>query len=116
VYVSSFPTVGERWRISANGGEDPQWRRDGRELYYVSGDHTLTAVTVAAGKTFAFRESRPLFRVSPDPADVSELGALYAAAPDGQRFIVPERGAAQSPVGVDEMLLTVTMNWNPRAR
>ena len=116
VYVSSFPTLGERWRISANGGEDPQWRPDGRELYYVSGDHTLTAVPVRADKTFAFGEPRSLFRVTPDPADVAGLGPLYAPAPNGERFIVTDRGAAQSPVGVDEMLLTVTMNWNPRAR
>ena len=44
VYVTSFPVPGEHLRISRNGGSDPQWRDDGRELYYVSTDQTFIAV------------------------------------------------------------------------
>ncbi len=37
VYVTPFPTSGERWKVSTNGGERPTWRRDGRELFYRKG-------------------------------------------------------------------------------
>jgi Tol biopolymer transport system component len=117
IYVTSFPKPTGRQRISTNGGEDPLWRQDGRELYYISGDNTLTAVPVSARATFEFGQAQPLFRVPPDSADAAGWGPIYAPAPDGQRFIVTEAiGAARSPVGVDEMLLSVTMNWKPGVR
>ena len=113
VYVTSFPTPSTRWRISTSGGIDPQWRQDGRELYYVAGHNTLMAVPVRTDESFEFGKTQPLFSILPDTADLGGLGAIYAPAPDGQRFVVTESQSAQSPVGVDEMLLTVTMNWNP---
>jgi Tol biopolymer transport system component len=113
VYVTSFPVPSTRWRISTNGGVDPQWRQDGRELYYVAGHNTLMAVPVRTGASFEFGRTQPLFPILPDTADLGGLGAIYAPAPDGQRFVVTESRSAQSPVGVEEMLLTVTMNWSP---
>jgi Tol biopolymer transport system component len=46
VYVRTVPDSGRRWRISTDGGRTPAWRRDGGEIYYISGDEHLTAVTV----------------------------------------------------------------------
>ena len=46
VYVQSFPEHGGKWQISNGGGEQPLWRRDGRELFYLSGDRKLMAVEV----------------------------------------------------------------------
>jgi eukaryotic-like serine/threonine-protein kinase len=115
VYVTSFPVPSTRWRISTSGGVDPQWRQDGRELYYVAGHNTLMAVPVRSGASFEFGRTQPLFPVLPDTADLGGLGAIYAPSPDGQRFVVTESRSAQSAVGVDEMLLTVTMNWSPSA-
>ena len=40
VYLTSFPEPGERIRVSAKAGLVPRWRRDGRELYYVSADNS----------------------------------------------------------------------------
>lgn len=36
VYVQPFPTTGAKWQVSSMGGSDPQWRGDGRELFYVA--------------------------------------------------------------------------------
>lgn len=103
VYVTTFPTPGGRWRISTSGGLDPQWRGDGRELYYLATDHTLMAVTVADGRTFEAQIPEPLFRMSPDPLSL-EFGSVYAPAPDGQRFLVAEIH------GDDKPQLVVTLN------
>src|SRR5262249_16135049 len=35
VYVASFPDPVRRVRVSAEGGSQPRWSRDGKELFYV---------------------------------------------------------------------------------
>ena len=49
VYVQPFPPTGAKWQISTSGGSDPQWRRDGRELFYITLDGKLTAAQVTGG-------------------------------------------------------------------
>jgi serine/threonine protein kinase/Tol biopolymer transport system component len=104
VYVTTFPTPGERWRVSIGGGQDPQWRRDGKELYYVAEDHTLTAVPVTAQDTFQAGTPDLLFRPAFDPQSVT-FGSVYASAPDGQRFLIIEHMRKDDPV------LVVTTHW-----
>jgi Tol biopolymer transport system component len=48
VYVQPFPPTGGKWQVSTGGGGQPKWRRDGKELFYVSIDRTLMAVEVEA--------------------------------------------------------------------
>jgi hypothetical protein len=120
VYVSAFPTPAPtaRWRVSTTGGLYPHWGQNGREpeLYFVAGDNTLTAVPVTTGTTFELGTPQPLFRVWPD-VDGGGFGSVYAPAPDGQRFIVTETlGTEESSTAADELLLTVTTNWNPGSR
>ena len=45
VFVVPFPPTGERWQISTSGGVQPEWRGDGRELFYLDPAGTLMAVT-----------------------------------------------------------------------
>jgi eukaryotic-like serine/threonine-protein kinase len=52
VYVQPFPSDGQKWTVSVGGGQEPSWRRDGRELYYLSPDGTLMAVGVQTGRGF----------------------------------------------------------------
>ncbi|MCA1660594.1 MAG: hypothetical protein LC642_08695, partial [Verrucomicrobiaceae bacterium] len=52
VYVQTFPASGGRWRVSTDGGRQPRWRRDGRELFYITADGKLMAVDVKLGATF----------------------------------------------------------------
>ena len=108
VYVTTFPEATERWRVSTTSGEDPQWRSDGRELFYIEAGHTLTAVPVLPGHVFATGPARPLFRAS-FPARGMAFGPSYAAAADGQRFVVLEADRDK------EDLLRVTTNWRPDA-
>src|SRR5204862_49735 len=53
VYVQSFPASGGKWQISTGGGDQPQWRRDGGELFYMAPDKKLMAVPIAPGNEFA---------------------------------------------------------------
>jgi hypothetical protein len=53
---------GAEWTISNGGGTEPQWRRDGKELFYFSGEVTLVAVEGnTVGGTFKADISKPLF-------------------------------------------------------
>ena len=49
IYVRAFPDSDRKWLISNEGGTMPVWRADGRELFYVSLDGKMTAVSVTPG-------------------------------------------------------------------
>ena len=86
IYVESFPVSGNRRKISANGGSQPRWRRDGQELFYVGPDGTLMAVSVTSSGTFEAAAPRPLFKTR--ITDTGTNGMNYAVTSDGQRFLV----------------------------
>ncbi|HEY3203267.1 MAG TPA: protein kinase [Thermoanaerobaculia bacterium] len=88
VYVQAFPGPGGKWRVSTAGGGNPAWRRDGRELFYLSLDNKLMALPVTPGGTFHAGSPVPLFPVHPKDFhnDVSS---------DGRRFMVNSLPADQ---------------------
>jgi eukaryotic-like serine/threonine-protein kinase len=88
IYVTRFPEPGERRRVSTAGGLWPRWRRDGKELVYLTPDSSLTAATVnGQGATFEVGSVRTLFPVRPRP--MVTLGDYpYDVSADGQRFLV----------------------------
>jgi serine/threonine protein kinase/Tol biopolymer transport system component len=102
VYVETVPRSDRKWSVSTNGGYEPRWRADGREIYYLSEDRKLMAVTVGAGPSFGIPQ--PLFH-SRVPAGVMALRTHYVPSRDGQRFLVNvAHDAAASPI-------TVVLNW-----
>jgi Tol biopolymer transport system component len=109
VYVTSFPTAGNRWRVSSNGGSFPRWSRDGKELFYRTLDGTLMVTPVRTdAHGLQFGTSASLFRV-PEPLGI--FAYPYDVAPDGKRIlaIVP------SKVGGDSPSLTVLVNWDAKS-
>ena len=85
VYVQSFPETHDKVRISTAGGRNPEWGPDGRELFYVSLDGKLMAVTVKLGlRSVEPSLPRELFAL---PNGLTGLGPFEVAA-DGQRFLV----------------------------
>jgi serine/threonine-protein kinase len=93
VYVTPFPGPGARHQISTDGGTEPLWSRDGRELFFQNGTK-LMAVTVAPGAAFA--ASAP--RVVHEGRFFKTINGntSWSLTPDGQRFlriqnVVPER-------------------------
>ncbi len=61
VYVDSFPPTGRKTPVSRGGGAEPQWRFDGRELFYVSADRRLMVVPTKMTPTFEAGRPEPLF-------------------------------------------------------
>jgi serine/threonine protein kinase/Tol biopolymer transport system component len=102
VYVRSFPEPREKHRISTGGGAFPQWAAGGRELFYVSRDVKLMAVTLnPAGASLEVSLPRELFGLRATVAGPNP----YEATPDGQRFLISDVAVSPEP-------LTVIVNWS----
>ncbi len=102
VYAATFPQSDARWQVSQNGGVEPRWSRDGRELLFFDRDNHLNAVEVRPdAATFEPGASRTLFQLH---------GAggswRYDTAPDGSRFLVSVPVEEEASRGI--VLIT---NW-----
>jgi hypothetical protein len=106
VYVQSFPTPGNKVLISANGGDQPAWRRDGKELYYLAPDHKLMAVAVKPGATFDGGEPQVPFQTRAPATNLLSIRNHYAPAADGLKFLVRTMPEGQSTVP-----LVMVLNW-----
>ena len=101
--------VRARKRPSINGGEEPVWSRDGRELFYRNEEQVL-AVTVGTGEPFSALAPETLFE-SPYVLDISGGGGgvpNYDIAPDG-RFLMVKLVDADG--GQEAADITVVLNW-----
>jgi serine/threonine-protein kinase len=95
VYVRPADGGAGKWQISRDGGSEPVWSHDGRELFY-RGAQSMIAVSVATSPSFVAREGRPLFRDvsysrSPDHS-------TYDVHPSGGWFVMTRNGSVQPHV------------------
>ena len=90
VYVQSFPVSGAKFQISAGGGMEPQWRKDGTELFYIADDRTLMAVPVklASSASEPLQVGQPKRLLSVPMLDTFIVGRSYEVSNDGQRFLM----------------------------
>ena len=105
IYVQGFPERRGKSLVSTEGGTSPEWRADGKELYWVGPDDTLMAASVElqAARVRVLR-TEALFRL---PA--SDGPAPYQPSRDGRRFLVYEpEGALQGRP------MVVVENWAAR--
>jgi hypothetical protein len=59
--VRTFPNPSGKWQVSKNGGRLPRWRRDGKELFYVSTkQQQIMSVSVSTGQTFQSSDPKEL--------------------------------------------------------
>jgi Tol biopolymer transport system component len=106
VYVQSFPVSGGKWQVSTTGGDQPQWRRDGRELFYMAPDKNLMAVTVTPGDSFEAGAPVSLFTTRIPTTSLTDDRNNFVPSADGQRFLVinlVEEGNTQP--------ITLVLNW-----
>lgn len=111
VYVQSFPTSGSKWPISINGGSQPHWRADGRELFFFSPDRKLMVVDVKSDSPDKFEVGvpKPLFefRIGGGGIDLGFPGSgYYTVSRDGKRFLV--NASSEVP---EEQQISVVLNW-----
>ncbi len=102
VYLRQFEGPDRRWTISTEGGTQPLWNPNGREIFYRSGDKMM-AVEVATTPDIKLSSPRALFEQRYAFGSGITI-ANYDVAADGQRFIMvrDEPGAAR---------LNVVLNW-----
>ena len=104
VFVRGVPrevnpsAVDAKRQISAGGGVQPVWSRDGKEIFYLTEDRTVVSVPVeTTGGVFRTGAPRPLFKISEDSS--------FDVTSDGQRFLVGRNVADRDPP------VSVIVNW-----
>ena len=106
VYVSPFPNGSSKWQVSRGGGE-PRWRRDGKELFYLSAEGKMMAVPVRLGSSFEAGPPVPLFQTHiRQPISAQDVFS-YDVTADGQRFLVNTK--VDTPKAAP---LSVILNWS----
>ena len=94
IYVQPYPGPGGKWLISTEGGTEPAWSPDGKELFYRRADQLL-AVTVQTLPQFSASGPRVLFE---GPYEVVEGARDYDVTPDGKRFVMVRSDGSEAPM------------------
>jgi eukaryotic-like serine/threonine-protein kinase len=102
VYVEPVPATGDRWQVSTNGGAEPHWSRDTRELFYLTLDHWIAAITAPPNGTWSLTAPNRLFK-----AAIPETlgGSDYTVSASGE--------FAVNTLQVDQAIppVEVVVNW-----
>jgi Tol biopolymer transport system component len=102
VYVQGFPAGGTKWPVSSGGGDQPRWRQDGKELFFLAANGSLMAVDVSSGPSgLEVSKPRKLFTIGVPENTVRNT---YLVADNGRRFLVtlnPDTGSEAE----------VVLNW-----
>jgi serine/threonine protein kinase len=114
IYVRPFSPEGAsigQWMVSVDGGVEPRWGADGRELFFISADSKL--MTVPLSTTSGFRPGSPmvLFPVPINGGGTNITAIRWDVAPDGKRFLFSTIAAAESSPPI-----TVVLNWQAALR
>ena len=94
---------GGRWQVSASGGRSPRWRRDGKEIFYLSPTNQMMAAEVEEkGNGMVVRAAQALFRCIPVRSQPSS--SPYDVSPDGKKFVINSFSDENTP-------LVLLVNW-----
>jgi eukaryotic-like serine/threonine-protein kinase len=105
IYVQPYPGPGGKWQISTEGGTEPAWNPNGRELFFRSGGKMM-AVDIATQLSFSAGKPKALFEGPYLPTPLTNSN--YDVSPDGQRFLMlkPVEQGQAAP-----MQIVVVLNW-----
>ena len=87
IYVATFPDFAGKRQVSVAGGVQPHWRRDGRELFFMTLGGQVMSVAIRTIPTLEIDTPKPLFTTNLVP---TWGWSQYSVTPDGQRFLVME--------------------------
>ena len=130
--MQPYPGPGGKWQISTEGGTEPVWARNGRELFYRSGDKMMAVeVSQSPDRQGGGNQSRdPSTSLPSAPLRAGSSGAVsfsastpkvlfegryeigppltnYDVSPDGQRFLmIKSSEQQQAPTQIN-----VVLNW-----
>ncbi len=111
VYVRDFPGPGGMWQISRDGGREPRWSADGKELFFPNGDQLMVA---AVDTDSGFRAGMPSVLFEGFFPPLTGVGGFrsYTVSPDGQRFYMIKPSEKQArPTHIN-----VVVNWTRELR
>jgi Tol biopolymer transport system component len=98
IWMEPFPQTGQRFQVSQQGGRQPMWRDDSRELFFVNDNRQLFAVQVPASGSWNDAKPDFLFEMH---ANVTNTRNSYVPSADGQRFLINMvRDAEDAPISV----------------
>jgi hypothetical protein len=108
IYVRPFqdgPASGSKFQVTTAGGNQPRWRGDGKELYYVSSDRKIMAVAVTnTGGAFEFGTPVELFEARLQT--FSFVRFSYDVSHDGKTFLLVTE--TETP---NTNRINVVVNW-----
>jgi len=104
IYVRQLSGGAGRWRVSQNGGTQPRWRADGRELFFVSKTNRIMVAAMSAGA--GFDAAAPVELPIETEVDLTGGRYVYDVAEQGRRFLVIRRTSQDQPLPI-----TVVLNW-----
>jgi hypothetical protein len=100
--VATFPQLSGKWQVSVDGGAEPQWRRDGKELFFTNASRKLMAAEVKTGSGAFEAEAPKLLFETPL---INPGRNRFVVAGDGQQFLVITRMEdTRAPINV-------VVNW-----
>ena len=102
IYVQTFPASGLKLSISTNGGQNPVWGPNGKELFFIAPDGKLMSVEIGSGSSFEPGKPKALFDLV---AARTAQGTSYDVSADGQRILFISRMADATSS------LSVVINW-----
>jgi Tol biopolymer transport system component len=102
IYVRRFGATAGKWQVSTEGGYQPSWSADSRELFYRGADSRIYSVVVSPGSDFVPSTPRPLFSF-PCVAAAHD----YAPMRDGQHFICIQQPQSEWTA----TQVNVVLNW-----
>src|SRR5262249_40538561 len=109
IMVQAFPEAHGRSPVSTNGGIEPRWRSDGKELYFIAPDGKLMAASVStSGTNFQSEPAVALFQTHMAGGAVNLFRPQYAVARDG-RFLINQLAEESSATPI-----TLILNWAPK--
>ena len=117
IYVQAFsgkPASGAKWQISTNGGTEPQWRGDGKELFYLGPNGAMMSVSVTASVPAdggRFQSGAPVVLISSGIRSTSFFAPSYTVTRDGKRFLVGDNAPDEQTRPI-----TLVVNWQAASR
>jgi eukaryotic-like serine/threonine-protein kinase len=106
IYVTSFPEAHGKWQVSNGGGDQPKWRGDGKELFYLSPEGKIMSVSVNTGTNFDAGTPVVLFQANPREMVATSEHVTYDVSKDGQKFLIN----TQMKEG-QTMPMSIVLNW-----
>ena len=105
IYVQPYPGPGGKWQISTEGGTEPVWNPNGREVFYRQGNKMM-AVDVATRQAFSAGKPSVLFERQYAPSGTLS-SRNYDVSPDGRRFLMVKTLEQEQPIAQ----INIVLNW-----